>query len=253
MSNVVSTEPSPLWHATSDYLGQSRRPLASLLFVLPLLVLYEGGVIWLGPDAIRNGADLWMQQLLGVFGFGGFLLMPIITIGILLAWHHTTRESWRMPASVLYGMAAECSLLALLLVIIARLHAAVLSISGLAVPCEVGTGAATQWFLGELVRYFGAGIYEELMFRLMLLPVVIGLIGLLVVSPRTCMIGGVVITSLVFSAAHYIGPYGEPLVAYTFVFRAVAGAFFAVLFVYRGFGIAAGTHALYDIFVGFPN
>ena len=30
----------------------------------------------------------------------------------------------------------------------------------------------------------------------------------------------------------------------------LAGGFFAVLFVYRGFGIAAGTHALYDIFVG---
>jgi hypothetical protein len=30
----------------------------------------------------------------------------------------------------------------------------------------------------------------------------------------------------------------------------VAGVFFALLFLYRGFGITAGTHALYDILVG---
>ena len=33
-------------------------------------------------------------------------------------------------------------------------------------------------------------------------------------------------------------------------FRCLAGIFFATLFVYRGFGIAAGTHALYDVLVG---
>jgi hypothetical protein len=34
------------------------------------------------------------------------------------------------------------------------------------------------------------------------------------------------------------------------VFRFLAGALFAVVFVLRGFGIAAGAHALYDIYVG---
>ena len=63
-------------------------------------------------------------------------------------------------------------------------------------------------------------------------------------------LGAVVITSLLFSAAHYIGPQGDSWQLYSFVFRFLAGGFFAVLFVYRGFGIAAGTHALYDIFVG---
>ena len=60
----------------------------------------------------------------------------------------------------------------------------------------------------------------------------------------------VILTSLLFSAAHYVGPHGEPFDAFSFSFRCIAGAFFAVLFVWRGFGIAAGTHAMYDIFVG---
>jgi hypothetical protein len=35
-----------------------------------------------------------------------------------------------------------------------------------------------------------------------------------------------------------------------FVFRFLAGVFFSVLFVYRGFGIAAGSHAAYDVLLG---
>ena len=53
-----------------------------------------------------------------------------------------------------------------------------------------------------------------------------------------------VLTSVLFSAAHYIGPSGEVFRWYTFLFRFLAGTMFAVLFRYRGFGIAAGTHAV---------
>jgi membrane protease YdiL (CAAX protease family) len=60
----------------------------------------------------------------------------------------------------------------------------------------------------------------------------------------------VLVTSVLFSAAHYAGAHGETFDWFSFSFRFLAGAFFALLFVYRGFGIAAGTHALYDIFVG---
>jgi hypothetical protein len=47
------------WHRT-------RRPLPSLLFLLPLLTLYEFGVLWIGghdPEALRNGADSWKEFL----------------------------------------------------------------------------------------------------------------------------------------------------------------------------------------------
>ena len=69
-------------------------------------------------------------------------------------------------------------------------------------------------------------------------------------SDRQALVGAIVATSLIFSAAHYVGPQGQRLEISSFLFRSVAGGFFAVLFVYRGFGIAAGTHALYDILVG---
>jgi membrane protease YdiL (CAAX protease family) len=64
------------------------------------------------------------------------------------------------------------------------------------------------------------------------------------------VIVAVTTTSLLFAAAHYVGPYGDPFNGFTFLFRSLAGVFFSILFVYRGFGITAGTHAAYDILVG---
>jgi hypothetical protein len=57
------------------------------------------------------------------------------------------------------------------------------------------------------------------------------------------------LAALLFSAFHYVGPYGDPWTLSSFVFRFLAGLLFSVLFLLRGFGIAAWTHALYDIFL----
>ena len=103
---------------------------------------------------------------------------------------------------------------------------------------------------GKVISFFGAGIYEEVMFRLMLLPLAAWALRWAGCGPRQALVAAVALTSLLFSAAHYIGPHGQMFDAATFLFRFIAGAFFAVLFVYRGFGIAAGTHAFYDILVG---
>ena len=111
------------WPQTSGYYWQqSRRPLTCLAFVAPLLVLYEGGVLWLGPQAMRNGADVWLRQLLDLLGFGQYFLLPLLTVAILLGWHHTTAQKWQVVPGVLYAMFAECLLLGLALVVIARLQ-----------------------------------------------------------------------------------------------------------------------------------
>ena len=103
-----------------------------------------------------------------------------------------------------------------------------------------------------VLGFVGAGIYEELLFRLLLVPPVFLATSRLGLARAACVIGAVVATSLLFAAAHYLGPQGETFEPASFLFRFTAGAVFAILFVFRGFGIAAGTHALYDIFVSFP-
>src|SRR3982074_2990551 len=99
-----------------SYWTESQRPLVSLAFILPLLVIYEGGVLALGPQAVRNGAAEWMRWLLGFVGFGQDFLLPLLTISLLLAWHHVSHDRWRVSPPVLYGMYLESSLLGLLLV-----------------------------------------------------------------------------------------------------------------------------------------
>lgn len=243
--------------AVHQYLRQSRRPLVSLAFVVPLLLLYEGGVVILGPQAVRNGADVWLRQFLDTLGFSQYFLLPALTVGLLLAWHHVAHERWQVSAGVLYVMFAECAVLGLGLVFLARIEGLVAaSILGEASNAPGGSQMEVPWvmagrgaFLGRMLGYLGAGVYEELLFRLMLVPPLATFAARLVASPGVRTAAVVILTSLVFSAAHYVGPHGEAFDTFSAVFRFSAGAIFAVLFVYRGFGIAAGTHALYDIFV----
>jgi hypothetical protein len=231
----------------AGYGQQSARPLVSLLFVAPLLVIYEAGVIWLGPEAMRNGADVWLRWLLERAGFGQYLLLPILTCCLLLAWHHLAHQPWRAKSAVLGGMLMECGVMAVLLLAVAQLHGSFF-VRAASMTCAASPASGPD-LAGKLVSYCGAGIYEELLFRLMLLPAVAGMAHLAGGKPRVCWMIAIVATSLAFSAAHYdfVTPYGEPFALTSFAFRLVAGGFFAVLFVYRGFGIAAGTHALYDV------
>jgi len=242
---------SPLAWAAEGYWAESRQPWPSLVFVAPLLVAYEAGVLLLGPEAVRNGADAWLRQLLDLIGFGQYFLLPVLTVCILLGWHYTTRRPWRLSRGLLWSMAAECLPLAVCLWLLAQLQGIVLQ--AVARPVALSIRSIIEY----TVSYLGAGIYEELLFRLILLSVVVWGFGRLGLGPRLRLVAAVLLTSLLFSVAHYVGPSGDPIEWHSllfwnsFLFRFLAGGFFCALFVYRGFGIAAGAHAAYDILAGF--
>ena len=141
-------------------------------------------------------------------------------------------------------MIGECVLLAICLCLLLHLQGRLLSMMAPAVTLDIGDT------LGSTTAYLGAGVYEELLFRLLLVPLLAWMLGWFCAGPGAAMAGAVLLSSLLFAAAHYLGPYGEHFRSATFLFRTAAGMFFAVLFAYRGFGIAAGTHAGYDLLVG---
>lgn len=242
----------------ADYWAISRQPLVSLAFVAPLLAVYETGVLALGPKAIRNGADVWLRGLLELLDFGNYFLLPVLVIGILLGWHYTTRQSWRVPRGVLWGMALESVVLAFCLRGVSYVAAVVLQ-AGLgpifSTPKTVALTPETSASVARMIGFLGAGVYEELLFRLILLCASAWLIRRSGAAGGAATVIAVLITSAVFAAAHYVGPYGEAILWrefgfwYGLTFRFVAGVFFGVLFVVRGFGIAAGSHAGYDILV----
>ncbi len=248
MAPSLSIEPTP--SSLKEYATESTRPLVCLAFVAPLLVIYELGIVLLGPHALRNGADTWLRNLLECVGFGQYFLLPLLTCGILLAWHHTRHDRWSLQGGVLPTMFLESMLFALLLFAVAHLQRAVFGPVPAANVCSSG-GSLSASMVSRLIGYCGAGIYEELLFRLMILPAIAGALKLAGLHWRASWLWGIVATSLLFSAAHYqlFTPGGYHFDWYSFSFRFAAGSFFAILFVLRGFGIAAGAHALYDILV----
>jgi hypothetical protein len=247
---VPAEESSDDW--IGGYWSESHRPLASLAFIMPLLLVYELGILAQGPTAARNGADVWLRMFLDLVGFGQYFLLPLLTVGILLGWHYTTRHGWRLARGTLAGMAVECAALSVCLWVVLQIQGALLQLVVGATPTPAGAAVwlTTSGRLGGLVGYMGAGVYEELLFRLMLLPVVAWGLCRLGLSWPMSLVAAALATSLLFAAAHHVGPHGEPLDGFIFLFRFLAGLFFCVLFVKRGFGIAAGTHAGYDILVG---
>src|SRR5712691_9482522 len=206
------TRPGSYWQA-------SRAPRYSLLFALPLLVFYEvlaalqsqggGG----GPEAgLRNGADVILQSLfIAVAGAWG----PVLFMACLIAaglWL-VVRDLQRHPGALRPS------------VFLRRL------------------GAST-------VLSLGAGLYEELLFRVVLVTLLATLAQQLFGwRPWHAGAFATVLGAAIFSAFHYIGPYGDRLMLYSFTFRMIAGIFFSALYLLRGFGITAWTHALYDLFL----
>jgi len=226
-----------------SYWIESRQPLASLLFIAPLLAVYELGVLAFGAEAARTGADVWLRYLLEHIGLGQYFLLPGLTIGALLAWHYLTGRPWRVGRGTLAGMSVECAGLAILLWLL--LQAQGLVFESLAPPpAELGRVARAA------VAYLGAGIYEELLFRLVLFSAIAWLLAQVGFSAAGAAAAAAVLGSLVFAAAHHVGPYGDPLEVFAFTFRFLAGLFFSTLFAVRGFGIAVGAHAGYDLLVG---
>ncbi|MGQ9575892.1 MAG: CPBP family glutamic-type intramembrane protease [Thermoguttaceae bacterium] len=243
--------------ASTDYWFESRQPLTSLVFMAPLLVAYEAGMVVLGPQAMRNGADRWLRDLLALLDFGQYFLLPVLTVAILLGWHHLTRRPWRVKRGVLPGMLAECLLLACCLRLILQLELLVWQAAAGPMTALAGPQPVSQVpsGLAGLIGFLGAGIYEELLFRLVLLSLVAGGLKAAGLPGPTATAAAIGATSLLFAGAHYLGPHGEPVqwvdLSFWFglSFRLLAGVFFSALFLWRGFGIAAGTHAGYDILV----
>jgi hypothetical protein len=102
----------------------------------------------------------------------------------------------------------------------------------------------------RLMVSLGAGLYEELLFRVILVSALDwGGRRLLGWGPWAAGVGATLLGAAIFSAFHYVGPYGDPFQLQSFVFRLVGGLFFSALYLLRGFGVVAWTHALYDVFI----
>ena len=225
------------------YFRSTRHPWPCLLFLLPLLVAYEGGVMWLSEaqgDALRTGTDSWLRWVLQEFGLGAMCFPPIIIAAIFVIWNSLRlADRPRDTMGIWLGMAAESVAFALILWSLGRLQDPLLEKTGILEVSRAGVAPG----LAQAVSFLGAGIYEELLFRLMLFPLLLKLLSLTEMSTLLAIGLAMVGSSVAFSAAHHVGPFGELYDPRVFLFRSLAGMYFATIFQFRGFGIAVGTRS----------
>jgi membrane protease YdiL (CAAX protease family) len=233
------------------YWQAARQARYSLLFALPLLLLYEGLSFALTQSAyagVRNGADVLLKTLFvtlgGRHGLALFSLL-LLGIGAWFAWRDARRHPGRLERRVFGLMLAESVVYAALLggvvsTLTSLLLSPMLSAAQATAPARLGLGP-------QLVLSLGAGLYEELLFRVLLVSALLALALRLGWKRPAAVAAAVVLAALIFSAFHYIGPMGDTLTLASFTFRAIAGLLLSGLYVARGFGIAAWSHALYDV------
>jgi hypothetical protein len=238
---------------TATYLTATRHPWPCLLFVLPLLAVYELGVLLLGGTqamALRNGADAWVRGGLEAFGLNQPWAAPLLVLGVLVIWalqRWGDRPDFGLAGWL--GMTLESLAFAVGLWALSRHYGPLIEHAGLTPVSTVAGGSGLSAF-APVITYLGAGIYEELLFRLVGYAGLVALLRLADVPGPIAVVLAVAGSALAFAAAHHIGLHGEPMVPAIFLFRALAGVYFALLFQFRGCGIAVGAHAIYDVFVG---
>lgn len=282
--------------AQNSYLERTSRPIYSIVFLLPFIVFYELGTIFINADVLsrywqgRVTTFVWLQTLLEYLGFSSkfaWAATPLAVLVILIGLQLASRKSWRFCPRDIWPMGIECILLAVPLIVlglflnspatpqsdISRLNSSIVPVAfntqydNAVMYCSSVTNDDSdaiaegdsnngryQGLLANIVTGIGAGIYEELVFRLILICLLMILFqDVLRLNQKNAIILSVLISAVMFSAHHHIDflsgqlNHTDPFSLTKFSFRTIAGVYFAILFVMRGFGITAGTHAFYDI------
>jgi hypothetical protein len=218
------------------------------VFLGPFLAFYTVGLLWIQPRWATT-TDLWIRWALEPLGLTGALVPTGVVVCTLLGWHLVRRDPWRFPARLLGTMAAETLLLAVPLL---GLHG-LFQMIGAGCSPWLAVGAAAQapegpW-LAHIITSMGTGIYEELLFRLLLVSLLIVVARHLVGLKREGgIVAAVLVAAGIFAGAHYFGN-ATSFTWPTFLFRTAAGIYLSALFAYRGFGIAAAVHFLFNIVI----
>ena len=228
----------------SNYWRFSRSAYYSAVAALPLLVIYEILIVlsqsryW----GIRNAADVWIRTFLMAFDLQAQHI-TFVLIGISLALIPIAKSRARgikLKANYFALMFAECLAFSLVLGVVLQ---SILRLGGLS------SGGPGSGLMQNLALSVGAGLFEEIIFRVILLNLLFLLLSPLFKKKVVAAVVSVLLASFLFSLSHYVGTMADTFQLYSFLFRWGAGLLFTVLYFVRGFAITAYTHALYDIWV----
>ncbi|MGE0868928.1 MAG: hypothetical protein AB7P03_10205 [Kofleriaceae bacterium] len=208
---------------------------ASLVLIFPLLLAYEIGVLFAGHV---NGADVITRAVYAAVGSRTLYLALYIAVAVGFVWWIRSGRHWAtLRIEVVAPVVLEAAIYALTLG----------AVGALIVERLLGLGLSAS----SVVSALGAGVHEELVFRLGLVT------GLNVVFTRSAMDRRFIVATalglaaLAFAAAHHVGAHGEPFTAHAFAFRSVAGIAFGLIYWHRSLAHAVYAHVLYDLLVAY--
>lgn len=247
---------------------RSQQPLEILCFLLPLIALYELGLVLFlrsGGVVLDNKAHDAIRRVFDAVGVDAaamslpVLSLPgILLVVVLLVWQFLSRRPWHVDLRCVGLMAAESVAMAVPLVVLAQLVVQAFEpASGaraaheLAAPLAASPHSVADLpIMGRIAVSIGAGLYEELIFRMALIAV---LHTLLVDALRWKEGPGItiaiVLSALAFAAYHPLRDAAGAIDWSRAVAYLVIGGYFGAVFAFRGFGIVVGVHAAYDIAV----
>jgi hypothetical protein len=231
----------------------TRTATYSFLAALPLLVLYEAMIVFANRGQVRVGAEVWMKYLLSGLGISGLAVLGGIVLVVGIAVFVAERKKqipirpqyfgWIVAESTLYGV-----FLAFLVSSMVGMVFAGASVQ-LSIPLQVVTQPQVSSFWTNLALSIGAGLYEELLFRVLIVGGLFAVLKYFVAKKAVAYIVAAVAGALLFSAVHYVGALGDTFTLVSFTYRFLFGLALNAVYLLRGFGVAAWTHALYDVMV----
>ena len=204
---------------------------ASLVLVMPLFLAYQIGVLFAGNV---NGADIVTRAAYGTLGRSTYLLVnAAVAIGFLV-WLRRTQRWSTLRLDIVGPVLLEAAIYGLALGTIVSLALE---------PIGLALG------LSSVVDALGAGVHEELVFRLATLGGLVAVLETTELERRVGIVIAFVTSAILFSAAHHAGPYGEPFTFHAFAFRLLAGIAFGLVFWFRSLAHAVYAHTIYDVLV----
>ena len=227
-----------------SYLHDSRSALYSFIFTLPLFFIYETGILFLSNDdivIIRNGADFLLRNILESFGiFGLYSLGVVFFIGFSVSYliYFRSEDNKNIKAEYLFAMMVESIFWSAILYFL-------LSKFMLVLMNPIG-----KTIIQQVILAIGAGIYEEFLFRVILISGLSFVIGFIFLwNDILVKVSALIVSAGIFSAFHFFGDYGDFFSIELFLIRFVAGIILGLLYYFRGFGITATSHSIYDLIV----
>lgn len=229
------------------YFSTTHSLLYSYLISLPLLLLYEVLIFISQPDSeqiVRISVDIWIKTLFAYFSRDvlSITLILVALTGIYILYRERKKLA-SLKFSYFMTMLVEASVYAFLLAVLITIAVSNLLQMAQVSPIESLT------LLQQMALSLGAGLYEELFFRVILVSALLWVFKHFFSKKNIAYMLAILLAALIFSLVHYVGSMGDPFTLGSFLFRFLFGLALNAIYVWRGFGMAAWTHALYDLMV----